>query len=179
MTTKKNNSTVRKKTAAARASVKGSAASSSAQLARDTVEEVICHRAKMVISVDVYNEEEIKRALNKQRAPKLTLKKLFSMEVPSLAEVGATETVFAFKHTPRSGARRVDLESELGVMKLRRPLIGEHYDWHALEYYGRVVQQTRLQTTCIWKHCNAVTWVTLHNSSLRTSLSTSQRLHMW
>ena len=74
---------------------KASAASSSVdQKLDDTVEVMLVQLTKIVISVDVYSEEVIKRAVGKQRAPKSALKRCVTMEVPSIKSVGSLETLW-------------------------------------------------------------------------------------
>ena len=106
------------------------------------VEEVMIQKTKTVTSVDIYNEKELRRALDVSRVPKKMLKKLLPMEVPTLSSDGALETVYAFRHVPGCGARRLDVETTIAIVKSRRKLHNEKYKGQLEDVYKRVVEKT-------------------------------------
>ena len=57
--------------------------------------------------------------------------------------MGGVEDAYAFKHQPNSGARKLEICQELGVVSVYRPLAssGEVYDGHCEDIYSRCVSQ--------------------------------------
>ena len=96
-------------------------------------------RTKVIVTMDIYNEQEITKAIQRHRSPKTALEQLVELQVPSTSPAGTMETVWAFKHNPASAARKLQIETDVAVTKTGTHLArgAEQYEGHAQDMFER------------------------------------------
>ena len=137
-----DSASVKSKVEQARESRRSGKLASGQSSASSGVAKCFSQRVRVLDTFAAFTEDELRKLLNKYRVPRLALRKVQSLEIPSRANPALLETVYLFKQEDlpeRRGGRDIILESEFELSKSVQVLApdAQAYKNHSTDVFQR------------------------------------------